>query len=228
MDDGAAELAEMFGEVARQLLNETNVNETLQRIVELANEHLDGAECVGVSIVAKRRIESPASTGEMARSADRIQQEVDDGPCLEALREHESLIVDDLSTDERWPKFASRAAHEQGIRSMMSIRLFAREDTLGALNVYSSQVEAFDEEGLALASIFATHAAVALSHAQQQAGLEHKAETRDLIGQAKGILMSSRHVSEARAFELLREASQRLNLKLTQVADQVTFTGDLP
>jgi GAF domain-containing protein len=223
-----AHIAEMFAEVARQLLDERDVQATLNRIVRLAQANLDHAESVGVSIVKGRKIESPASSNAMAMQLDKLQQEVDEGPCLEALRDHQVFLIGDLQAESRWPLFCRRAHAETGVLSMMSVRLFAQADTLGAMNVYSTKVNAFDEVGVAMATVFATHAAVALTHANREEQLERKAASRELIGRAKGILMAQNHVTDEKAFELLREASQRLNLKVSEIADRVAHTGDLP
>jgi AmiR/NasT family two-component response regulator len=67
-----------------------------------------------------------------------------------------------------------------------------------------------------------------MSTARQEANLERKAATRDLIGRAKDIVMALRHVSDDEAFVLLRDASQRLNIKLTAVAQQVSDSGQVP
>jgi GAF domain-containing protein len=231
MEDAALEgtrLAEMFAEVARKLLIDREVNATLHRIVTLAQETLEHAESVGVSIIKGRTIESPASSAELAHLVDRLQEETNEGPCLDALRHNEVLLIGNLGDDDRWPKFAKRAHAETGVTSIMSVRLFADGDALGSLNVYSTKPNAFDERGLALAAIFATHAAIALTRALREESLERKAEGRDLIGRAKGILIAQRHITDDEAFVLLREASQRLNLKLTKIADGVNYTGQLP
>ncbi len=102
---------------------------------------------------------------------------------------------------------------------------------MGALNLYSTSPDAFDEADVALASVFAAHAAVAMSAARREENLERKADSRDLIGRAKGILMARSNLDDEQAFQLLRRASQRLNVKLIKVAEQVvegTSPGDLP
>ena len=98
----------------------------------------------------------------------------------------------------------------------------------GALNLYSTRPDAFDDTDVAFAAVFATHAAVAMDSARREANLERKADTRDLIGRAKGIVMSLEHVTDDKAFHMLRDASQRLNVKLTTIAQQVNETGQLP
>ena len=93
---------------------------------------------------------------------------------------------------------------------ILSIRLSVEHDTVGALNLYSRRADAFG------------------ATSRREAHLERKAASRDLIGRAKGIVMSPRHVTDDEAFALLREASSRLNIKMTNVAQQVNDTGELP
>jgi transcriptional regulator with GAF, ATPase, and Fis domain len=221
-------LAETFGDVARALAEQDDVNETLDKIVHMAVDTLESCEYAGVSMIENRKITSPASTGDLPRTVDVIQSEVDEGPCLDAIKEHEVFQTGDLLADERWPQFATRAHEETGITSILSLRLFIEEDTMGALNLYSSAADAFDETDVALASVFAAHAAVAVSAANQQEHLERKAETRDLIGRAKGMLMAREGISDDQAFDLLRRASSRMHVKLTAVAEQVTSGEQRP
>lgn len=226
--DDLLDAAEVFAQVARQLLSEHLVPDTLQRIVELAVEHLEACEFAGITSIEAGRITSPASSDEVPRIVDAIQAEVGEGPCVDAIRDHEVFLTGDLIAEQRWPQFSRRAHEQTGVISILSIRLFAEHNTMGALNLYSTATDAFDETDVAMAAVFATHAAVAMTAARREANLERKVETRDLIGRAKGILMSLRHVTDDQAFELLRAASQRLNIKLTAVAQQVSDTGELP
>jgi transcriptional regulator with GAF, ATPase, and Fis domain len=227
-DDEVVDAAETFAAVARALLEEHDMTRTLRRIVNLAVEHLAHCQFAGISYVEHRLITSPASSNDVPRILDAIQAEVDEGPCLDAIRAHEVFMTGDLADETRWPRFSTRAYAETGVRSILAVRLFVEHDTLGALNMYSKRRDAFDDTDVALGVVFATHAAVAMTSAKRQTQLERKAATRDLIGRAKGILMSLRDISDDEAFQLLRAASQRLNVKLTAVAQQVTETGHLP
>lgn len=110
--------------------------------------------------------------------------------------------------------------------SILSLRLFIDADTMGALNLYACDRDAFDDTDLALGSVFAAHASVALSSAQREADLERKAASRDLIGEAKGILMARSNVDEDQAFAMLRRASQRLNKKVIEVAEEIVHPTD--
>ena len=92
---------------------------------------------------------------------------------------------------------------------------------MGALNLYSTATDAFDDSDIALASVFAVHASVAMSAARREESLEQKAQSRDLIGRAKGILMARSGVTDDEAFEMLKKASQRMNVKLREIAHQI-------
>jgi GAF domain-containing protein len=215
------ELAQTFADVARVLVAEDDVEATLKKIATLALETIDGCHHAGVSLVQGRKISTPAASDDVPGQVDAIQYETDQGPCLDAIREHETFRIDDLAVEDRWPEFSKRAAEDTGVASMLSFRLFAEEDTLGALNLYSKQRGAFDDEALAVGSVFATHAAVALAGAQHDEQMQKALQTRDVIGQAKGILMAQQDVSADEAFDILRRASQRMNIKLRELAERV-------
>lgn len=215
------ELAATFADVARALLSADDVEATLEKITSLAVETIDGCDHAGVSLVQGRQISTPAASDDVPVQVDAIQYEVDDGPCLGAIREHETFRIDDLAGEDRWPAFSRRAAQETGVASMPSIRLFAERDAMGALNLYSKQPSAFDDEALALGSVFATHAAVALAGAQHDEHLQKALQGRDVIGQAKGILMAQQNMNADETFDILRRASQRMNIKLRELAERV-------
>ncbi len=214
-------MAEMFGEVARSLAANEGQQATLTKIVHLAVEHLESCDFAGISLVEGRKITSPASSNDLPRIVDSIQSEVGEGPCLDAIKEHEVFQTGDLAAEERWPRFATRAYEETGVRSILSLRLFVEEDTMGALNLYSTAPDAFDESDVALGTVFAVHASVAMSAARREDHLEQKAQSRDVIGRAKGILMARSGASDDDAFAMLKAASQRMNVKLRVIAEQI-------
>ncbi len=217
--DDVIEVAETFARVARTLAEEhDDLQGALEKIVQLAVESLDACEFAGVSLVEKGKITSPASSDEVPRKVDKIQTETGEGPCVDAIKEHEVFQTGDLRNEKRWPQFSIRAHEATGICSILSIRLFVEEDTMGALNLYSTAADAFDDSDVALASVFGAHASVAISATRRQQDLEQKAQTRDVIGRAKGILMARSGVTDEKAFEMLKSASQRMNVKLRDVA----------
>ncbi|MDQ3897448.1 MAG: GAF and ANTAR domain-containing protein [Actinomycetota bacterium] len=213
--------AEVFAEVARSLLAQEDVQQTLQKIVDLAVETIEGCDCAGITFMRGREYSTPAASSDVPRDVDAIQYEVGEGPCLDAIREHDVFRTGDLSRERRWPRFSARAQRETGVASMVCFRLFVDGDTLGALNLYSKATDAFDDHAMSLGSVFAAHAAIALSTALHDEQMEEALQSRDVIGQAKGILMAREHVGPEEAFDMLRRASQRVNVKLREVARQI-------
>jgi GAF domain-containing protein len=227
-DDPELELAQTFGEIARVLVAEDDPPATLDRIVHLAVGTIDNCQHAGITVIDGLRITSPASSDEIPALVDRLQSETGEGPCVDAIRDHAVFYTGHLSSEERWPHFAPRAREESGVESILSFRLFTEGGTLGALNLYSDQPEAFGEHDTAVGAVFAAHAAVAWSTAQTIEHLRQGMESRQLIGEATGILMARQHISSAEAFDILRRSSQRLNVKLRLIAERVARSEDIP
>lgn len=219
-DDGLG-LAEEFADIARSLLAEKSIEETLHRIATLAVEVVHGCDHAGVSLVEGRRLTTPAASDDVPARVDAIQYDVGQGPCLQAIRAHEVVHVADLAHEDRWPEFAPRAVAQTGVHSMLAFRLFAEEDTMGALNLYAGAPDAFDDEAERVGAILAAHAAVAMVGSRKATQKDEAIRSRDVIGQAKGILMARQGISDDEAFDLLRRASQRMNLKLREVAARI-------
>ena len=219
--NGEHQLAEELADVARELIGAGEVEATLQRIVALAVKTVAGADHAGVSLVVGNHVETPAQNDATPQAIDELQNEVGEGPCLDAIREHEVFETGDLAAETRWPRFSTEAVERTGVHSVLAMRLYSHEHTLGALNLYGQARDAFDDGDRSIAAIFAAHAAVALRAAQQQQQLAEAVETRDIIGQAKGILMARQGVDEATAFEILRDGSNRMHRKLRDVARRV-------
>jgi GAF domain-containing protein len=157
---------------------------------------------------------------------DALQSETGQGPCLDASYEERVVSVPDLSSDQRWPDF-SQQAYKLGARSMLSFQLFVNGDHLGALNLFGRDVNVFDAESERIGALVAAHAAVAVAGSQQVSQLTLALDTRDLIGQAKGILMERYKITAQQAFLLLSRASSELNIKLREVAEQLTVSGEM-
>lgn len=220
------ELATSFSDIARTLVAEEDAHATLRRIVRLAVDTIDACEHCGISIVEGRTIGSPAASDAIPALVDQLQSETGEGPCIEAIRDHEVFQTGRLSQEVRWPNFAHRASEESGVESILSFRLFIDEDTLGSLNLYSSHRDAFDQHDVAFGAVFAAHAAVAWSTARVIDNLRKGMQTRELIGEAVGILMARQDLSETEAFDVLKRASQRLNIKLRLIAEGVVHPKD--
>ena len=224
---GADALAIRLGDIARELQQKEDPESMLAGIVHAALELVPHAAEASVSLVTGHRtIDSRAASSDLPRRVDALQSETGQGPCLEASYEKRVVSVADLSTDKRWPDF-SRQAFELGARSMLSFQLFVDGDHLGALNLFGNDVGVFDAESERIGALVAAHAAVAVAGSQQVSQLTLALDTRDLIGQAKGILMERYKITAQQAFLLLSRASSELNIKLREVAEQLTVSGEM-
>ena len=221
-------LGDVLSRVARELQEEHgDVEATLQSITRAAVDTVPGADECGVSYVVRRReVEPRAWTSDLPRTLDALQGQLGQGPCLDAIWDQRVVAVPDVARDGRWPEFA-RQASGLGVGSLLCFQLFVEGDNLGALNLYARRAGAFDAESTDVGQLFAAHAAVALAGAEHEANLRAGLDHRDLIGQAKGILMERYKVTAVQAFDLLVRTSSLTNRKLRDVADELTSTGHL-
>lgn len=229
-DDPWEKVALRLADMARALLAQESVQQTLDKIVTEAVDVVEGCEAAGILTVEDARVRSLAATSDVVRASDRMQQETHEGPCFDATRRvHEVYRIADLEdTVERWPRYAPEA-RKLGIGSVMGFLLFTGEgDNQGALNLYSPWPQAFTERSEQVGWLFASHAAVALSSARTHAQLAHAMETRAEIGEAIGIVMERYRLTEDQAFAVLRKSSQDRNVKLREVARTVARTGEIP
>ncbi|NNH23628.1 GAF and ANTAR domain-containing protein [Pseudokineococcus marinus] len=213
--------------MARDLQRAVERPDVMTRTVRAAVALVPGAEDGSVSLVqGRRRITSEGVSSDLPRTFDHLQVATGQGPCLDSAFEHLTVRVDDLSADERWPDLAVRAA-DTGVRSCLCLQLFVEGDDLGALNLVSRRPRAFDDESEQVGLLLASHAAIAVADALHLQGVRRALANRDLIGQAKGVLMERHKVTSQQAFDLLVRASQDANRKLVDVAEALTATGDV-
>ncbi len=198
----------------------------LERLVAVAVRDVPGADHAGVTVLDRHDLTSEASTDELVRRLDQRQHELGEGPCVEAAREQRTFRIDDTSAETRWPQFIP-AAVDMGIGSMLSVELFAGDSISAALNLYATRPHQFTAESEDLAVMLAAPAGLAVSAARKIENLTVALESRDLIGQAKGILMERYKINGQEAFDLLVVASQRSNRKLREIADELASTGEL-
>jgi GAF domain-containing protein len=225
---GEPDLAATLSELARLLQQENSPQATLESITRAAVDTVPGAEHAAITVVRNRReLETVAATSDLVEKIDQCQYAHRQGPCLDALWERRMIRMDDREAESRWPDFTEEI-RGLGITAMCCFRLFTDRNTLGALNLYASEGDSFDEQSEQVGQLFATHAAVALADAQRIEQLEQAVDRRDVIGQAKGILMERFKIGPDEAFRLLINASQQSNLKLHDLAAEVARTGQDP
>ncbi len=221
------ELARRLADAARGMQKQLDPQQVLDRVVSLAVAIVPGADEATITMVrARRHVYSAAATGDLAAWFDVLQNETGQGPCLDAMWQQQTVRVDDLAADPRWPVLGPRAG-ERGVGSMLCLQLFVHEDTLGALDLVAHEKSAFTDESEHIGLLLASHAAIAVADAQK---LEHAAialANRDIIGQAKGILMERFKITADQAFDVLAKVSQDANRKLHAVAEDLARTGTL-
>lgn len=222
-------LAQDLADAARQLQGKDDAQDTMEVAVRLAVAQVDGADDCGISLVdGKGSVRSPAYSADRVRRADELQVELDEGPCLQAIREHETVYSPNVAEDDRWPEWGRTVSERFGVNSMLCFQLFTTEDNVGALNLYSSSVDGFDrndrEHGLALAA----HVAVAVAAVQEIDQLKGAVDTRTVIGEALGILMERFDLTPEQAFTVLTRVSNTQNIKLRVLASELVRTRRIP
>ena len=226
-----AELSQMARGMQSQLGSDLDSDRLLRVLTELATQILPGVSAASVALVVSRRrrtLESVAATGAVARTIDALQDDLQEGPCLESLWNQYTVRVDDYRNETRWPRFVGALVEQTPVRSSLSIQLYTNENELGTLNLYSEQPGTFAQEVEDVAAALAAQAAVALAAARNYDDLRSAVASRDIIGQAKGIVMESQNVTSAEAFMLLTKLSQSTNTPLYEVARRLVFTNRSP
>jgi GAF domain-containing protein len=227
----AAQLAELFADLGRELMSERGLDGTLTLISSRSVTLIPAAEDAAVSRGQRGVFETVGQTSELPVRVDQIQYDLASGPCVDAAIQQKIYRTGELAADRRWPEFGRRAAAEYGIHSMLSTRLFLENDDLvAALNLYSTASDAFDESDETVALMLATHASTAMVNArlhEQVQHLERALQSNRGIGMAIGVLMNQYKITKEQAFDLLRLASQHGHRKLVDVALDVTETGTL-
>lgn len=217
------------------LLETETLEDFLEAVAVRALARTPTAGGCGITLNRQGRPMTVASAGESALQLDEKQYGLDDGPCLQALRQGEEVSVTDMLDEQRWGSYPSDAV-TYGARSSFSLPIAAHTDTAGALNLYSPKCDGFAEADLGLLRTLAAQATGAIALAQRIADVKEFAEDmqtglrhRTVIDQALGIVMGQRHCDAEQAFAVLRGASQNRNIKLRELCTElVTTIGGRP
>ena len=228
-------LARVFADIAEQLYNANSFDDVLLRIANAAVSTIAGCRMASVTLCERSEYRTAASTDPAATAVDHAQYQSDEGPCLDAV--DAPMVYAQSFPDERWPTLASRPT-ESGVQSALSYRLAAAssgtaDSGRGSLNSYGVIPSAFNDTAQEIGFILAAHASVAARAVDERStvqsldrDLQQALLSRDVIGQAKGILMERLEITPEDAFDLLRRSSQHLNVKLRDVARGLAETGE--
>jgi hypothetical protein len=228
-------LAMVFADIAEQLYDADSVDDVLSRIAEAAVSTIAGCRMASVTLCERSGYRTAASTDPAATAVDQAQYQSHEGPCLDAV--DAPMVYAESFPDERWPTLASRPS-ASGVQSALSYRLAAASGGTadsggGSMNSYGVIPYAFSDTAQEIGLILAAHASVAARAVDERSTLQSLGRdlqqallSRDVIGQAKGILVERLKITPEDAFDLLRRSSQHLNLKLRDVARGLAETGE--
>lgn len=232
--NGSAQIAvsERLSELAELLLTDDSVQAVLEQTARIATASVAPAVACGVTLRPDGRPLTVAGSDGLATLLDELQYERDEGPCLESMRTHSMISAPDLEHEDRWGGYPAMAV-SAGVCSVLSLPLHVREKNVGALNFYARKPHAFDSPAdRKLAGLFAAQVAVVLTAAMRysdQAELSGQLRTamasRSVIDQAIGLVMGQRHCSPDDAFSTLRAVSQRRNVKLRVIAEELVASA---
>jgi GAF domain-containing protein len=235
MRERGADAADNLTELQQALLGTQTLEQFLQELATVAVRPVNGGMSCGMTMRSNGRPATVACSDPLASEIDELQYRLDDGPCLHAMRSGDRVSIDDTGGREQWPRFEA-AARARGIRSCLALPLVADGKPVGALNLYARDVAAFGPGQVRRAENLAENASGALSlmlrlasYAELTDQLRSSLTSRAVIYQALGVIMAQERCTQARAFEILRTASQHSNVKLRDIAAAiVTGVGGEP
>lgn len=220
------EILEALQKLSSLLEAEDAFERTLHTVVDLSVSTLPGCDSAGITLRVENSDMTAAASDHYALGIDKIQYETSEGPCLSALESGEPQRIVRISEETRWPEFCKRAERE-GLQSSASFPIRVN-GTTGALNLYAKSNHVFDDSSAEISAIFAKQAVIAIENARIYSAalklgdqLNEALQSRDAIGQAKGILMEREGVSDGEAFEMLKTISQNSNVKLRDIAERL-------
>ena len=213
-----------YAELAGITLSEQSLDTVMATVAQLTKQTIPGAYEVSVTLMERGNPKTVASTGDLATNLDERQYRRGFGPCMDCIVGDEPIVINDLAGDHRWHDWGAEAA-QRGAGSSLSIPVPVQREVGAALNIYSSDADAFDPDSVEMAKTFAAYAGVALANmylyeAQGQVAeqLQQAMESRAVIEQAKGILMGQHRCDAHAAFDILVKLSQDTNRKLREIA----------
>jgi transcriptional regulator with GAF, ATPase, and Fis domain len=213
-----------FAELARHVHASEDFPGSLAQITSTAEQAIGGCEAASISLLTRDGPVTFGATDALAEEGDQIQYEEGEGPCVDAAMEEQWIYTPDLAVDPRWPRSAARLSLHLGVHSMFSSRLTldtAPNDTLGGMNMYATRSDAFSEQDQMLALLLSSLGAVVVDASRQQEHLRQAIQSRQVIGEAIGILRAQSNLTSQQAFLMLSRASQRENVKVRDLAQQI-------
>jgi GAF domain-containing protein len=221
------DLRESLEGLSRLASDRLPLESLLTQVATYAVQAIPGADGAGLTLLEEDRADTIVATAPFVTEVDDIQYGMNQGPCISAAREGQTVLSGSLGGDSRWPRFGGRVAR-LGVHSVVSLPLTTPDGVVGAMNVYAHDKNVFDDRAAKLGEIFAAPAAIAVHNAHVLAQtrrlanqLQSALEIRGVIDRAVGIVMSRSGSTEHEALERLRSLSQHEHRKLAEVARQI-------
>lgn len=221
------DLRESLAGLSRLAADRLLLEDLLTQVATYAVQAIPGADGAGLTLLEEDRADTIVATAPFVTEVDDIQYGMEQGPCISAAREGQTVMSGSLGGDPRWPRFGGRVAR-LGVHSVVSLPLITPDGVVGAMNVYAHDKNVFDDRAAELGEIFAAPAAIAVHNAHVLAQtrrladkLQSALEVRGVIDRAVGIVMSRSGSTEHEALERLRSLSQHEHRKLAEVASQI-------
>lgn len=224
----STEFSHRLAEAARAMADSRDDTDTLQRVAEMTVDLIESCDVAGVCVLRSGRHDSCAHTHSYVQAMDDLQRELGEGPSVSGLSAMDVVAVEDLGSDAPWPRWGEQVVDQTGLRSYLGFRLFTDVDSIGTLNLYSYETGSFDYQDRLDGMVVAAHAAVAINAAVRQDQMHTALTSRQLIGEATGMLRAKFELTSEQAFGVLKRISSQQNLKLFAVAQHVVETGTLP
>jgi len=231
--DDYGRLAQAFVGLADTLVADYDPIELSQQLIESSMALLPIAAAGLLIGDVHGELHVLASSSEEIRLLELLQVQADAGPCLVAYRTGQQVLVEDLNLEpQRWPAFAQQAAEYQ-YRSVSALPLRLRNDRLGALNLFRTEVGAMSPTDVSVGQALADVATVGILHQRtlthshlisQQ--LQGALNSRVIIEQAKGVLAERGSIDMDQAFVLLRAHARKTQQRLADVARAVVDNAD--
>lgn len=227
-------LSESVDRLSRLAVAVQPLEATLQHVADLAVAAVPGAAGAGVTTRDAGRPVTTAATGDVVREVDQLQYDADEGPCLHAFANARTVVSEEVGDDDRYPTFGPKAA-QAGVHAVLAVPLQVGDECTGVLNLYGTSPGPFSATSVEIAQLFSRPAAVALENARLAVEsralvdqLEKAMRSRAVIDQAIGVLVAQRHCSPEEALNGLRAASQRANVRVSELARRIVDSAAAP
>jgi hypothetical protein len=209
-----------LAELAEHLDRKRSLAEASTAIAEFAVAQLD-SDLAGVFLLRTNgRPRRLAATSSVLVQLDEVEARGNQGPGLAPVADGAVINVADTRGDHLWPEWSSAAA-ERDILSACFLGMPPLRGRAVALQLFSRRTAAFAPENLSGFAAVAKVAGMGLRQVDRLANLEEAMATRDLIGQAQGILMERYELNSDQAMHYLRRSSQEANAKVRDIAQEL-------